>query len=104
MKSFKDFVRDDVGTFVNLNEFADMHTVDGREVRVLIDDYTEDEHPLSYAEGVSVVQKKAFFIAADFTFRPREGIFMMIDGKSYLVRRVSDEMGLYVVLLEANVD
>mgnify|MGYP003249051372 CR=1 FL=1 len=38
-KSFKEVMKDDVNnTFMNVDEFADMHTVDGKEIPVLVDD------------------------------------------------------------------
>ena len=38
-KSFKEVMKDDVNnTFMNVDEFADIHTVDGKEIPVLVDD------------------------------------------------------------------
>ena len=38
-KSFKEVMKDDVNNiFMNVDEFADMHTVDGKEIPVLVDD------------------------------------------------------------------
>ena len=38
-KSFKDVLKDDVNnTFMNLDEFADTHIVDGKEIPVIIDE------------------------------------------------------------------
>lgn len=103
MPNFKDFVRNDMKTFVNAEEFADMHNVDGREIHAVIE-ATDEENPLAYAEGLSIVRKTAYFDAADLWFVPVQGMKIKIDGVRYDVQKVSDEMGAYVVSLEANMD
>ncbi|MGO4369625.1 hypothetical protein AB4Z21_02290 [Paenibacillus sp. MCAF20] len=91
-------------TFLNPHEFADIHTVDGRQIRAVIAEDTDNQHPLNYSEGVSLVRIIAYFDAFELGVRPRKGVMMTIDGTKYEVIRVSDEIGIYVVTLEANAD
>ncbi len=70
-KSFKEVMKDDVNnTFMNVDEFADMHTVDGKEIPVLVDDneiIEREKKMKSNMDGVYVKQKLIYVKADDFT-------------------------------------
>jgi len=104
MPSFKDVLAQDVDLFLNPDEFADTHTIDGRPVRAVIDENSDNQHPLVYAEGVSLVRKVLFVAPSELGFRPREGMELKVDGALYEVSRCSDEDGVYAIVLEANRD
>lgn len=65
-KSFKEVMKDDVNnTFMNVDEFADMHTVDGKEIPVLVDDneiIEREKKMKSNMDGVYVKQKLFYFM------------------------------------------
>ena len=69
-KSFKEVMKDDVNnTFMNVDEFADMHTVDGKEIPVLVDDneiIEREKKMKSNMDGVYVKQKIIYVKADDF--------------------------------------
>ena len=64
-------MRDDVNnTFMNVDEFADMHTVDGKEIPVLVDDneiikglwivylvYLKDTHQITNKEHIELFKE-----------------------------------------------
>lgn len=108
MSTFKNQAAKDIATFVNTDEFADLHTVDGKQIRAVITEDTDNPHPLDYAEGVSLVRKLAHFDAAEFDIAfggiPRKGVRLTLDGVTYTVDKSSDDVGIYLVTLEANVD
>lgn len=108
MSAFKDQAAHDISIFINTDEFADFHVVDGRTIRAVISEATDNVHPLDYAEGVSLVRKLAHFDAAEFDIAfggiPRERVRLTLDGITYTVVKSSDECGIYAVTLEANVD
>ncbi|OBZ08051.1 hypothetical protein [Bacillus sp. FJAT-26390] len=95
-------------TFINPNEFATIHTVDGVQIKAVVSEGTDNPHPLAYAEGVSLVRKLAHFDAVEFDIAfggiPREGIRLTLDGVAYTVVKSSDDCGIYAVTLEVNVD
>ena len=73
-KSFKEVMKDDVNnTFMNVDEFADMHTVDGKEIPVLVDDneiIEREKKMKSNMDGVYVKQKLIYVKADDFGRKP----------------------------------
>ena len=76
-KSFKEVMKDDVNnTFMNVDEFADMHTVDGKEIPVLVDDneiIEREKKMKSNMDGVYVKQKLIYVKADDFGSLPAIG-------------------------------
>jgi hypothetical protein len=107
--NFRDQLKIDVQrTFINPNEFATIHMVDGVQIKAVVSEATDNGHPLEYAESVSLVRKQAHFDAAEFDIAfgsiPREGIRLTLDGVAYTVVKSSDDSGIYAVTLEANVD
>ena len=89
-KSFKEVMKDDVNnTFMNVDEFADMHTVDEKKMK-------------SNMDGVYVKQKLIYVKADDFGPLPAIGRQIVFDGKRYMVTDSTDEDGVYTITMEAN--
>lgn len=105
-KSFKEVMKDDVNnTFMNVDEFADMHTVDGKEIPVLVDDneiIEREKKMKSNMDGVYVKQKLIYVKADDFGSLPAIGRQIVFDGKRYMVTDSTDEGGVYTITIEAN--
>lgn len=105
-KSFKEVMKDDVNnTFMNVDEFADMHTVDGKEIPVLVDDneiIEREKKMKSNMDGVYVKQKLIYVKADDFGPLPVIGRQIVFDGKRYMVTDSTDEGGVYTITMEAN--
>lgn len=103
MSSFKDFLKYDVKrTFLNVNEFADTHIIDKKQITAIINDDTEDQNPLSYAEGVSLVKKTIYLDPDDLGYVPVQDQRMEIDCEYYTVAFVGKEDGMLVIKVEAN--
>lgn len=90
-------------TFLNIDEFATVHEIDGRKMPVIVD-ATDNPTPLDYAEGVSVFRKIIYVESAVLGYTPRQEQVMKFDGERFTVALVSDADGLFVITLEANVD
>ena len=105
-KSFKEVMKDDVNnTFMNVDEFADMHTVDGKEIPVLVDDneiIEREKKMKSNMDGVYVKQKLIYVKADDFGALPVIGRQIVFDGKRDMVTDSTDEGGVYTITMEAN--
>lgn len=106
MSAFKDAVEKDIkATFLNLDEFADMHSVNGELMQCLVDTDIIDpygdtrSHPI---EGVFLNTVTLYVHCVDIPKKPVEGELLYLDDKMYIVRHVSVEMGVYVIILEAN--
>lgn len=111
MKSFKEQIEADVrGVFINGEEFADEHNIDGQLLTVVIDRaMTTDkdllytyERPTSPANGVYTDVITVYVSLADLGYKPAEGQMMHIDGEIYFVQSVADDMGMLAITLEGN--
>lgn len=105
-RTFKDIVQDDIKiTFINPDEFADSHTIDGVAMDVIIDDYEHVEREKrmkSTMDGIYARQLFIYVAAADFGEPPAQNRLLKLDGKSYRVVDCTIEDGVYGITLEAN--
>lgn len=102
MMNFKTMVAQDIDTvFLNENEFADHHDINGVWMPCVIDfDVT-----LGADTALEGVFRNAITIhikAGSLHERPVENEPIYVDDRMYFVRSVSDEMGCWVILAEAN--
>ena len=105
--TLKEMIADDIQkVFLNLNDFADIHNVDGTEMKAVIDEINADERNLKTTDriiGDSIFKKylKVYVDAEDYGDKPDVGrrIFTL-DEEEYRVIEVDEEMGMYVIYLE----
>lgn len=102
MSAFKDAVQADIrATFLNLEEFGDIHAVNGVPLPCVLDtDVLTEGHPA--LEGVFLNVLTLYVKTSDLPRRPVEGELLYLDGKMHIVRRVAEEMGVLVITMEAN--
>ena len=103
---FKDIVRADVhNIFLNLEEFADTHIVNGNEIPVLIDnnEQIERERRINQnMDGIYTNQRLIYVAASDFGPLPKQGSLLTLDKRTFRVEDAIDEDGVYSITLEAN--
>lgn len=104
--SFKDAVADDLGVFMDCNEFADRHNVNGKKMPVVIDDnelMERDKAKLLNApvNGTYKARRLIYVCKADFGARPAMDSVLTLDGRQYRVRGATEEAGLLAIELEA---
>lgn len=106
MSAFKDIIARDVHqTFLNIDEFSDIHKVNGKEMPVQIDtnEQIEREKRMNQnVDGVYVNQKLIYVAASDFGAMPKQGAILNLDGKIFRVADAVDEYGIYSITIEAN--
>lgn len=102
MSAFKDAVSKDVkAVFLNLDEFANEHTLNGKTVVCVVDkDLTTAGN--SHFEGVFLNTNTIYVDVKDMEQRPVEGQIIRLDGVRLMVRSVSVEEGIYVIVAEEN--
>lgn len=104
--TFKEIIADDVHrTFLNIEEFSDTHTVNGKEMPVQVDtnEQIEREKRMSQnVDGVYMNQKLIYVAVSDFGPMPKQGSILNLDGKVYRVADAVDEYGVYSITIEAN--
>lgn len=104
--TFKEIIADDIHrTFLNIEEFSDIHTVNGKEMPVQVDtnEQIEREKRMNQnVDGVYMNQKLIYVAASDFGPMPKQGSILNLDGKVYRVADAVDEYGVYSITIEAN--
>ena len=104
--TFKDIIANDVHqTFLNIEEFSDMHVVNGVEMPVQIDSNEQIEREKRYSQnidGMYMNQKLIYVAASDYGPLPKQGSMLTLDGRKYRVADAIDEYGVYSITLEAN--
>jgi len=104
--TFKEIIAQDVHkTFLNLEEFSDIHNVNGKDMPVQIDsnEQIEREKRMNQnLDGVYLNQKLIYVAASDFGPLPRQDSILKLDGRTYRVADAIDEYGVYSITIEAN--
>lgn len=99
MSTFHDLVKADLDIFLNLNEIAETHTVDGKEIVCVLEDAT-----INGADGWRMLSEstvKLYTKTENFPRRRVRGESVYIDGVGYEVITWNEEMGMTRVELQA---
>lgn len=107
MPRLKDFLKSDLDTFFNIDEFATDHIVDGVEIPIVIDnELIEERQKNSQKYDANIGLHKADLMFAvkkdDFGEKPSVNQNINLDGQIYQVSDVEDEDPLYWISLVAN--
>lgn len=100
---------DNLKVFMNFDEFADMHMVNGTEMLCIVDNNEMIDREKRYqykrslyADGVYIKELLIYVREEDFGPLPAVGRILTFDKKSYLISDAIDEDGIYSLSLEAN--
>lgn len=104
--SFKECLAADISTvFLNRLEFADLHTIDGREMTVLVDENELLERNKgkggSHMDGTYKARRLIYVKKTEFGARPALGKNLALDGRHYRVDDCTEEAGMLAIELEA---
>lgn len=104
--TFKEATQRDIDeVFFNVDEFSDLHVIDGVEMPAMIDDMENIEREKkmkSKMDGIYARQVLLYVKASAFGGLPAHGRLMTLDGRRYMVVDAVDEGGVYTLTLEAN--
>jgi len=100
MSAFKDMVANDIeSVFLNLDEFADKHLWDGKELVCVVDDDTMIE---KYSAEFDLLPKGSHLVyasAASFEKRPQVSSVVRFDKIIYTIDEIEEQMGMYRIFL-----
>lgn len=104
--SFKDQIKQDLSdVFLNLDEFADLHRIEGKEVPVVIDSdimaklsKIGDNRIHGMDEADMVIMGKA----SDLPENLNPGRLLNLDGREVIVVTTTSEMGLVQIAVRQN--
>lgn len=101
----KDMIKSDINTILNLNDFGETHSVNGKDI-VCIIDYNASNNSVkvdTFAEfGVNNTQITLFAKATELTKKVSVNEMLMLDNKNYIVESFADNMGVYEIGLSQN--
>ncbi len=104
--TFKSVIRSDIDlSFMNLDEFAAVHMVNGKKMPVMVDnnELIEREKKMkSNMDGVFVRSLLIYVKAKDFGALPAVGSVLRLDETVFKVTDATNEDGLYSIEMEAN--
>ena len=99
---FKKAVERDVNdVFINPDEFAEEHVINGDKGRCILDKIINEAHSEESYVGVFVNQLTIYVKTGDI-LTPAEGDLIQVDGSNHIVQSVSEEMGVLVIVADAN--
>lgn len=106
LSPFKQIVRNDNrAVFLNLMEFADTHTINGREMSAIIDSNELEEREKAYkgnhVEGIYKKTLLIYVLAVEFGRMPAVNSLLSFDGISYRVTNAINEDAIYSIEMEA---
>lgn len=104
MSEFKDQLQADLAVFLNIDEFGDIHNLDGVECEAVIESPTMQEAFIASNtgyEGYFGTSLVMYCRTADLVEIPVAERSFSVDGKDYIVANVSDDKGLLCIELRA---
>lgn len=108
--TFKEQVaQDNRALFLNMDEFADLHMINGVMMPCIVDnnELINREKRYQYnrsfkADGVFLKELLIYVRAEDFGALPAVGRSVVFDRKTYIISDAVNEDGIYSLCLEAN--
>ena len=105
--SFKDCIAADIqNVFLNQEEFAGVHTVDGKSMRVILDDDGLQQRDAArggvHTDGLYKSRRLIYLSKKDYGGRPVPGKALNLDGRVWYVASADEDAGLLTIELEAN--
>ena len=101
--SFKEQIQQDlVSVFLNLDEFAELHRVEGVQIAVVVDN--DQLNKLKQGQILGLVEADMLLMGreADFPANLEPGRLLNVDGRELLVENSGKDMGLVEVALRQN--
>lgn len=100
-----DLQADIESVFCNQEEFFEIHTIDGKEMPISIDEEellrrNKNSRKSEHESGLHKKQVLFFVNAKDFSGLPKANRILTLDGKKYLVADAKKVAGMYEILLE----
>ncbi len=102
---FKEQIQQDAGVFLNQDEFAELHNIDGLDIPAVIDSDIVKIRGNNKAErfdGVFSSQLAVYIRPSDLPDRPVYGQHIRLDDKLYIVQECVDNDGMLEITLGAN--
>lgn len=102
MPTLKDYMKDDLPSFINTDEFGDIANIDGVDQVVVIDtDQLKDNTKEEYF-GLTTGMVLYYIPVSAFSQKPSVGDSQMFNYQLYYVDDVTENGGMYEITLNQN--
>lgn len=103
--TFKSIIENDCkNVFLNENEFADIHKIDGKPMRVLVDknELLDRQSGSPHNDGTYEDSILLYVLAEEYGKKPKIGSKITFDSKKMLlIKDFTDEDGIYAITAKA---
>ncbi|KUO72708.1 MAG: hypothetical protein APF81_08510 [Desulfosporosinus sp. BRH_c37] len=100
--TFKDQIASDLAVFMNPDEFAETHEVDGQQINCVYVNDVYQQKGQKVQDGVYENVAVLYVKVSELQDRPVPEQHMRIDGDLHLVLKCGENMGILEITLEAN--
>lgn len=107
--TFKEQMQQDVAMFINADEFAEPHNLNGTICDVVLEGLTTQEQftkaAVNFTADFDGINGKTLILhctTSDLPEVPKKGIIFELDGETYRVKDSVDDMGLATITLECD--
>lgn len=92
--SFKDQMNQDIQTvFINTDEFAELHSINGQEIGCIVDSVDKNES-MQYMQGYTVIDKSICLQASLLNVIPKTNDIILFDNSLVIVYKASNLAGM----------
>ena len=107
MSTFKECLEQDLDTFINMDEFAEEHDLNGTMTLCVVQSPTDrdiflQQRDLQGFDGIYGKQVIVHVKKSDLPELPPEQQVFRLDGETYMVSEVIDEVGMVTIVLHGN--
>jgi len=100
--NLKEQLKKDFNIFINPDEFADIHRIDGKNLNIVVDDDKLIERKNKNFDGVSIEKILYYVKADDFGELPSIDTPQKFDGRYMFVTSAIEINGMYEIILSQN--
>lgn len=102
--NFKDLLKEDLAnTFFNVDEFAEIHTIDKVEKLIIVDNDKIKEVSKATNQGISLGEIFYSIPVSNYgSKKPHVGDSQLFDNKLMYITSVNEDVGLYEIILSQN--
>lgn len=104
--TFKELVKSDIGNvFLNVDEFSELHIVNGKSMPVMVDNnelIEREKRAKENMDGIYTRQNLIYVSASDYGSLPKQGTVLTLDNLTYRVVEAVSEDGIYAITIGAN--
>lgn len=102
MLKAKDYFKSDIDSFLNINEFGELHIIDRVQYSAVVDNDRLQERSKKEYDGVYVGDILYFINQDSFKRVPKVNDIQVFDGKPCEVFDIRKDMGMYEIILKRN--